>query len=65
MKKQQMVSFPGKKLSRNEMKNLPGGTVAALGIWVCTADYDCFGSLSACRLYCSNKNGCKAFSYCP
>jgi hypothetical protein len=64
MKKQQTASFPGKKLLRAEMKNLNGGA-AALAIWVCTVEYDCFGSLSACRAFCANPKGCKAYSYCP
>jgi hypothetical protein len=64
MKKQQMVSFPGKKLSRTEMKNLNGGA-AALGLWVCTLEYDCYSTLAACRTYCVKPALCKAYSYCP
>jgi hypothetical protein len=66
MKKQQMASFPGKKLSRNEMKNLSGGATAAAGIWVCPIDgYDCYPNLSACRAGCSNPKSCRSYSYCP
>jgi hypothetical protein len=65
MKKQQVASFPGKKLLRNEMKNLNGGA-ASLAIWVCVIDgYDCYGTLSACRAGCSKAASCRAFAYCP
>jgi hypothetical protein len=65
MKKQQTVSSPGKKLSRNEMKNLSGGAVGALAIWVCTIEYDCYSTLAACRANCAKPAVCKAYGYCP
>jgi hypothetical protein len=65
MKKQQMASFPGKKLLRSEMKNLHGGA-AAFTTWVCVIDgADCYSSLSACKAGCSRPNSCRAYSYCP
>jgi hypothetical protein len=64
MKKQQMASFPGKKLSRNEMKNLSGG--AAAGLWVCTSDgYECYKYKSQCQSACSVPSSCRFYNYCP
>jgi hypothetical protein len=68
MKKQQNASSPGKKLSRNEMKNLTGGlnNNAGGGLWVCTADYyDCYFSKYQCQLSCSVPSSCRFYSYCP
>ncbi len=63
MKKSQTASFPGKKLSRNEMKNLAGGA-AALGIWVCVPDgYACYSSKSTCNANCTS--ACRLFGGCP
>ncbi len=59
-----MASLPGKKLSRNEMKNLSGGAAAA-GTWVCRRDgYTCFSTKSACVANCSNKV-CVLYGACP
>jgi hypothetical protein len=64
MRKQQMASFPGKKLSRNEMKNLNGGA-AYYGTWVCPSDgYSCFPNKWTCIYRCPDKV-CYVADYCP
>ncbi len=66
MKKQQISSFAGKQLSRNEMKNIKGGSTAFLGVWVCVIDdYQCFRYDYLCRASCSKPTGCRLLSYCP
>jgi hypothetical protein len=66
MKKQTTVSFPGKKLSRNDMKNLNGGSAALLGVWVCVIDdFQCFRYDYLCRANCSKPTGCRLLNYCP
>ena len=54
MKKQQNTSFPGKKLSRNEMKNLTGGGEAAGGLVYFCEDYICFFTKGECQTHCGD-----------
>jgi hypothetical protein len=59
MKKQQNASFPVKKLSRNDMRNLAGGAnskSANYGYWYCGTDYEtyCYSSLGHCMSECSS-----------
>jgi hypothetical protein len=63
MKKQQKISFAGKYLSRNEMKNLSGGGKRAMEInYYCGPDYEtyCYPSLSQCVANCSDPSLCQS-----
>ncbi len=55
MKKQEMVSSAGKKLSRNEMKKLAGGAVLAGGAWGCGTDGPCYPTKARCMANCPGK----------
>jgi hypothetical protein len=64
MKKQKNAPFQGKKLSRNEMKNLSGGA-AYYGTWVCPSDgYSCHLNQYRCLRICPDKY-CYLADYCP
>jgi hypothetical protein len=65
MKKQQISSFTGKRLSRNEMKILKGGAAAPL-VWVCTLDDTCYYVWKLnCLVTCADPAACKRFTVCP